>query len=112
MGTLQKISWKLRKTRFTFSLFDIKINDLRGCIGFSLFNIQYSIKVYSLFLIEFRLPNGGDIKEFTLDGFDFLFLREYLSKLHDNLLEEELWGMKSKKNVVKLRLLNILFGNN
>ena len=74
MGLLQKIAWRTRRWNIKFNLLDIFLHDGDGCWGFTFFEIVKDFRPYSLLSIEFRLPNGGNVKEFTIDNWDFLFL--------------------------------------
>ena len=89
---LQKIAWKTRRWNLKINLLDIYLHDGDGCWGFSLLNVVKDFRTYSLLSIEFRLPNGAEVKRFTVDNWDILFLSTPLWDWISNLEERKLWG--------------------
>ena len=94
MGLLQKIAWRTRRWNIKFNLLDIFLHDGDGCWGFTFFEIVKDFRPYSLLSIEFRLPNGADIKYFNVTNWDFLFLSTPLYDWSSGLEEDILWGHK------------------
>ena len=108
--TLTKISWKMRRNHIRINLFDLYINDNWHGWGLDVLRIQYGLKTYSLLQLLFLLPNGAERKMVIFSG-DFLFLRTKLQKMHENLLDRDLWNSKSfsKFEKLKLNVLNFIF---
>lgn len=94
MGFLEKISWKTRRWNYSFQLLYIGLHDQDESWGFSFFNIIADRKVYSLLRFEFRLPNMTNVRVFSIDAWDFLFLYNYIFRSYDDLSDRELWGSK------------------
>jgi hypothetical protein len=92
MGLLQKISWKTRRWNLKFNLLDIYLHDGDHCWGFSFCEVIKDHRPYSLFSFEFRLPNGANVKSFTVDNWDFLFVSTPLFKKVSDLDENIMWG--------------------
>ena len=105
---LEKISWKFRRIEITFSL--MYLNWSGGCsyFNFSICKIQYSLRSYSFFEIAFRLPNKTTTKYFYMHSWDFLFLRNYLYKLHEKLSDQNLWNVRGMSfwDKFKLKILD------
>lgn len=97
MGLLQKIAWKTRRWNLKINLLEIYLHDGDECWGFSFCEVIKDYRPYSLLAIEFRLPNGGNVKEFTIDNWDFLFLSTPLFDWLSDLEEGILWGHKPTK---------------
>ena len=107
---LNKISWKMRKHHIRINLFDLYVNDNWDGWGVDVLRIQYGLYSYSLLQLLFLLPNGAERRVVIFSG-DFLFLRTYLLKVHENLLESELWIPRSMStsDKIKLKVLNFIF---
>ena len=106
MGLLQKIAWKTRRWNLKINLFDIFLHDGDGCWGFVLFEIVHDFETRSLLAFEFRLPNGGNVKEFTIDNWDFLFVRSYMYKQWAKLDDRKMWsGTLARWDEIKLKVL-------
>jgi len=110
MGLLQKIAWRTRRWNLKINLFDLFLHDGDGCWGFTFFEIVKDFRPYSLLSIEFRLPNGGNVKEFTIDNWDFLFIATPIYKWMGDLEESILWGHKpTGLQKIGLSITNRLF---
>ena len=94
MGILQKISWKTHRWNLKFNLLNIYLRDGDGCWGFSFCEVINKYRPYALLAFEFRLPNGANIKEFTVDNWDLLYLSTPLYDWYSDLSEDILWGSK------------------
>lgn len=107
---LNKISWKMRKHHIRINLFDLYVNDNWDGWGVDVLRIQYGLYSYSLLQLLFLLPNGAERSVVIFSG-DFLFLRTYLRKVHENLLDRDLWNPKSFSifDKLKLSVLNFIF---
>ena len=107
---LQKISWKTRRINFIISLFDLYLHDSNGTWGFRLLNFHRGFRDYSLLKFEFRLPNGANIRRFSVDSWDILFIYPLLWKQYDDLSDSEIWGIKHTGwDKIKLNILTKLF---
>src|SRR5210317_1198816 len=91
---LEKISWKTRNWNLSFSLFTLSLHDQQDSWGFSIFTIHLRLRSYSFLGLEFRLPNKTTVQELSVDWWDFLWLRNYLWKVYDDLSDRKLWGSK------------------
>ena len=94
---LQKIAWKTRRWNLKINLLDIYLHDGDGCWGFTLFEVVKDFRPYSLLSIEFRLPNGANVKRFVVDNWDFLFLSTPLWKWIEDTDERKLWSSNLTK---------------
>lgn len=89
---LKKLSWKTRKWNLRVNILDIFIHDGQSSWGFTLFEVVHKFKSYSLLALEFRLPNGADIRIFSIDHWDFLYLKQPLWRYWSNLDDRRLWS--------------------
>jgi len=110
MGLLQKVSWKTRKWNLQINLLDIYLHDGDGCWGFNLLQIRKNYIVSCLLAFECRLPNGTNVKRFTVDNFDILFLGKPSRTWMENMNESELWGYKkTKSETILYKILHFIF---
>ena len=110
MGLLQKIAWKTRRWNLKINLLDIYLHDGDGCWGFTLFEVVKDFRPYALFSLEFRLPNGGNVKQFTIDNWDFLFISTPFFRWASDLEESIMWGHKpSWTESLLLKVANKLY---
>ena len=100
----------MRKHHIRINLFDLYVNDNWDGWGVDVLRIQYGLYSYSLLQFLFLLPNGAERRVVIFSG-DFLFLRTYLRKVHENLLDRDLWNPKSFSifDKLKLSVLNFIF---
>lgn len=108
---LEKVSWKLHRISFKFSLFTIGYYGDSSSFNFRVFTVLNKLKESSLLSFSFRLPNKTYVKRFVIDSWDFMFLRHYLYKKYDSLIDKGLWtrdGM-TKMDRIKFKLLRKLF---
>lgn len=89
---LKKISWKTRKWNLKINILDIFLHDGHSSWGFNLFEIVHKHISYSLLSIQFRFPNGAEVKSFTIDHFDFLFLQHRIWIYWDTLDDRKMWS--------------------
>jgi hypothetical protein len=88
----------------------VYLHDDCGSWGVDIFTITNHYIASSLFSITWRLPNGTDVRKFTIDDFDFLFLRRPLWKSYDRLSDSKLWGMELTRFAkFKLNILDKIF---
>ena len=107
---LQKIAWKTRRWNLKVNLLDIYLHDGDGCWGFTLLEVVKDFRPYSLLSIEFRLPNGAEVKSFTIDNWDFLFLSTPIWKWVSNTDEREMWtGSLNRWDSFWLKTLSKLY---
>ena len=110
MKLLKKISWKTRKWNIKINILDIFLHDGQSSWGFTLLELVYNYHSYSFLAIEFRLPNGADIKKFTIDHFDFLYMRLPLWRYWSDLDDSKMWGGKlSKFEITAHKIIGKLF---
>jgi len=92
MGLLQKIAWKTRRWNLKINLLDIYLHDGDGCWGFTFFEVVKDFRPYAMLSFECRLPNGGNVKRFTIDNWDFMFLSTPLFDWLSDMEERKLWN--------------------
>lgn len=100
----------MRNRQYQINLFNIYLNYGWHGWGFSILKIKSKLKTYSLLNIQFLLPNGAERNMVVFSG-DLLFLKSYLLKVYDNLLDVSLWNSDSMTPIqkIKLNLLKIIF---
>ena len=108
---LEKVSWKLHRVSFKFSLFTIGYYGDSSSFNFRVFTVLNKLQESSLLSFSFRLPNKTYVKRFVIDHWDFLFLRHYLYKKYDSLIDKALWTRNgiTKMDSIKLKFLSKLF---
>jgi hypothetical protein len=104
---LEKISWKFRRINIAFSTFYINWSGGGSYFTLALWKIDFNLKTYCLFEVTFMLPNKTNTKYFYVNSWDILFLKNYLHKLHTELLDKDLWNRRRMSTWDKFRL-NIL----
>ena len=108
---LEKVSWKLHRVSFKVSLFTIGYYGDSSSFNFRVFTILNKLQESSLLSFSCRLPNKTYVKRFVVDHWDFLFLRHYLYKKYDSLVDKALWTRDriTKMDNIKLKVLSKLF---
>jgi len=108
---LQKISWKTRRINLKIKFLNFYLHDNYGTWGIDLIGIHLNFRNYSLFRFEFRLPNGTDVRKFTVDNWDILFISRFLWKEYDRLSDHYLWSRNDATgwDKIKLNFLEKLF---
>jgi hypothetical protein len=108
---LEKVSWKLHRVNFKVSLFTIGYYGDASVFNFRVFTVLNKLQESSLLSFSFRLPNKTYVKRFVVDHWDFLFLRHYLYKKYDSLIDKALWTRDgvTKMDNIKLKVLRKLF---
>jgi hypothetical protein len=108
---LEKVSWKLHRVSFKVSLFTIGYYGDASVFNFRVFTVLNKLRESSLLSFSFRLPNKTYVKRFVVDHWDFLFLRHYLYKKYDSLVDKELWNRDgiTKMDRLKMRILRKFF---
>ena len=108
---LEKVSWKLHRVSFKVSLFTIGYYGDASVFNFRVFTVLNKLQESSLLSFSFRLPNKTYVKRFVIDHWDFLFLRHYLYKKYDSLIDKALWTRDgiTKMDSIKLKVLSKLF---
>jgi hypothetical protein len=108
---LEKVSWKLHRVSFKVSLFTIGYYGDASVFNFRVFTVLNKLQESSLLSFSFRLPNKTYVKRFVIDHWDFLFLRHYLYKKYDSLIDKALWTRDgvTKMDNIKLKVLRKLF---
>ena len=101
---LEKISWKFRRINIAFSPLHIDWSGAGSYFSFSIFKIVYNLRDYSLFEVEFLLPNKTTQKYFRVYSWDFLFLRGYLRMLAEVLSDKNVWNRNKMTSWDKFRL--------
>ena len=106
---LEKISWLTRRWNFKFSLFNLYFHDEFSSWGFELFKVSKKFNQYSALAISVRLPNKTNVKRFTIDSWDVLFLKRFMWNWWESLDDKKLWGGKlTPFERISLKILNRL----
>lgn len=107
---LEKISWLTRRWNLQIQVLKLSLHDHYGSWGFSFLTISYNFADYSLLSFEFRLPNKTNVRVFTVDHWDILFVRTFLFDHYSDLSERKLWGSRLNRwENLKIFLLNKIF---
>jgi hypothetical protein len=108
---LEKVSWKLHRVSFKVSLFTIGYYGDSSAFNFRFFTVLNKLQEGSLFAFSCRLPNKTHVKRFVVDHWDFLFLRHFLYKKFERLIDKELWTRRglTKTEVFTRKVLSKLF---
>jgi len=108
---LEKVSWKLHRVSFKISLFTIGYYGDSSAFNFRVFTVLNKLHESSLLAFSFRLPNKTYVKRFVVDHWDFLFLRNFLYKKYESLIDKELWTVRglTKTERFKRKVLSKLF---
>ena len=108
---LEKVSWKLHRVSFKISLFTIGYYGDASVFNFRVFTVLNKLQESSLLSFSFRLPNKTYVKRFVIDHWDFLFLRHYLYKKYDSLIDKSLWTVRglTKTEEFTCKVLSKLF---
>ena len=108
---LQKIAWKTRRVNLKVSLLNLYLHDNQASWGFKLLGVDVNFRTYSLLRFEFRLPNGANVRKFTVDNWDIFFLSNVLWKEYDRLSDYYLWNRTDAQgwDKIKLDILGKLF---
>ena len=97
MKLFAKISNATKDWNLKFNVLEIYLNDGDDCWGFSLFEVIHNYRPYSLFAIEFMLPDGKDRQAFKVLNWDFLYLSNCIIKWINELDENIAWGYKPNR---------------
>tara|TARA_R110000803_G_scaffold135380_3_gene202387 strand:- start:235 stop:573 length:339 start_codon:yes stop_codon:yes gene_type:complete len=111
MKILQKIAWNTRRWNLHINILKLYLHDGDNSWGFSLLEITHKYRNYTLLGIDFRLPNGAEVKYLVVDNFDILFLNKPLNKWADDLEENNMWSGRTATRLEKigLTLVNSIF---
>lgn len=108
---LEKVSWKLHRKNFRLVVFSAGYHGATSSGHFILLGFVDHYVESSLLAWSFRLPNKTNVTRFTTDAWDFFYLRNFLYKKYDSLIDKDLWtrnGM-TKMDKFKFKLLRKLF---
>jgi len=108
---LEKVSWKLHRVSFKVSLFTVGYYGDASAFNFRVLTILNKLHESSLLSLSFRLPNKTYVKSFVVDHWDFLFLRHYLYKKYESLIDKSLWTVRglTKTEEFTCKVLSKLF---
>ena len=106
---LERISWITRRWNYSFSLLDLYLNDHHDSWGFGFFSFS-SFRTYSFLRLTFRLPNMTNVRRFSIDEWDILFLHNFLWKAYDSLSDRQMWSRNlTRLDRIKLNFLSKIF---
>lgn len=108
---LEKVSWKLHRKNIRLVVFSAGYHGGTSSGHFIFLGVVNHYKESSLLAWSFRLPNKTNIKKFTTDAWDFFYLRNFLYKKYESLIDKELWTIKglTKMDKLKFKFLRKLF---
>lgn len=107
---LKKISWLTRKWNLSINILSLYLHDNHKSWGFRLMEVKYNFRNYTLLGIDFRLPNGGDVKYTVVDNFDILFLNTILNKWASRYDENKMWSDNgTKMGDIKYKIITSIF---
>lgn len=108
---LEKVSWKLRRKNFRLVVFSSGYHGGTSSGHFIFLGFVNNYKESSLLSWSFRLPNKTHVQRFVTDSWDFLYLRNYLYGIYENLIDKDLWvpNRFTKIDRIKLKVLSKLF---
>lgn len=108
---LEKVSWKLHRVNFRLVVFSAGYHGGTSSGHFIFLGVVNHYKESSLLAWSFRLPNKTNVTRFTTDTWDFLYLRNYLYKKYDSLIDKDLWSRNgmTKMDKLKFKVLRKLF---
>ena len=98
---LKKISWLTRKWNISINILSLYLHDSNNSWGFRLMEVRYNYSSYTLLGVDFRLPNGAEVKYAVVDNFDILFLNNILNRWADKYDENKMWSGNGK---IKLKV--------
>ena len=109
---LTRISWLTRRWGLSVNILSLYLHDNDNSWGFRLFEVKYNFRFYSLLGVDFRLPNGAEVKYFVVDNFDIFFLNRPLTKWAMRYDENKLWsGVRQGTpiNELKYKIITTIF---
>jgi|TARA_R110001592_G_scaffold328974_1_gene610598 hypothetical protein len=109
---LRRISWLTRRWNLEIDVLKLYLHDRDNSWGFRLVEVRYKYYSYTLLGIDFRLPNGADVKYFVVDNFDIFFLNKPLNKWASWYDENKMWSGERKGTFIdelKYKIITTIF---
>ena len=109
---LRRISWLTRRWNLEIDVLKLYLHDGDNSWGFRLVEVRYKYYNYTLLGIDFRLPNGAEVKYFVVDNFDIFFLNKPLNKWASWYDENKMWSGKRKGTFIdelKYKIITSIF---
>ena len=89
---MRRLSWETRRWNVTINILKLYLHDNDSSWGFRLFEVVHNFHSYTLLGIDFRFPNGAEVKYFVVDNFDIFFLNRPLNKWANRYSDNKMWG--------------------
>ena len=109
---LQRIAWLTRRWNLEINLLKLYLHDGDNSWGFRLVEVRYNYHSYTLLGIDFRLPNGAEVRRFVVDNFDIFFLNRPLTKWASWYDENKMWSGKRQGTPIddlKYKIITTIF---
>lgn len=107
---LRRISWETRRWNLSVNILSLYLHDNDNSWGFRLFEVKHEFRSYTLLGLDFRLPNGAEVKYFVVDNFDIFFLNRPLTKWAMKYDDDKMWGRGyTKVDELKYKIITTIF---
>ena len=107
---LKKISWLTRKWNISINILSLYLHDNNNSWGFRLMEVRCNYRSYTFLGLDFRLPNGAEVKYAVVDNFDILFLNNILNRWADKYDENKMWsGNGTTVGDIKYKIITKIF---
>ena len=109
---LKRISWLTRRWNLSVNILSLYLHDGDNSWGFRLFEVKNKFYSYTLLGLDFRLPNGAEVKYFVVDNFDIFFLNRPLTKWATKYDDDKMWSYNNQGtpiNELKYKIITTIF---
>tara|TARA_R110002153_G_scaffold1691_1_gene8644 strand:- start:950 stop:1288 length:339 start_codon:yes stop_codon:yes gene_type:complete len=107
---LTRISWLTRRWNLSVNILSLYLHDGDNSWGFKLFEVKHNFYSYTLLGLDFRLPNGAEVKYFVVDDFDIFFLNRPLNRWAREYDDDKMWsGNGTKWGDIKYKIITTIF---
>lgn len=107
---LRRISWETRRWNTQINVLKFYLHDNDSSWGFRLFEVVHKFRSYTLLGIDFRFPNGAEVKYFVVDNFDIFFLNRPLNKWANKYDENKMWvNCQNNLDDFKYKVIKTIF---
>ena len=107
---LKRISWLTRRWNLSVNILSLYLHDNNNSWGFKLFEVKHNFYSYTLLGLDFRLPNGAEVKYFVVDHFDIFFLNRPLNKWAMKYDDDKMWGrVYTNIDELKYKIITTIF---
>ncbi|MDB9847660.1 hypothetical protein OAC50_00575 [bacterium] len=107
---LKRISWLTRRWNLSVNILSLYLHDNNNSWGFKLFEVKHNFYSYTLLGLDFRLPNGAEVKYLVVDHFDIFFLNRPLNKWAMKYDDDKMWGrVYTNIDELKYKIITTIF---